>query len=110
LVGVHRRVPDPVDRAQEVADADGVQAAPFRGGVHPGEELEVQVPVRVVRAAGEVPHRGRLQHLHRHLHLTPGRPDPGGGVLGQPGDDLLGGSVLSRLVRRGDVRVQRRSE
>jgi hypothetical protein len=64
------------------------------------------VPVRVVGAAGEVPHRGRLQHLNRHLHLTPGRPDPGGRVLGQPGDDLLGGPVLRCLVRRGDVRMQ----
>jgi hypothetical protein len=57
-----------------------------------------------------VPHRHRLQPLHRHGDLRPTRTDPGGHVLAEPADDLRRGAVLGRLVGGGDVRVQLRSE
>lgn len=68
------------------------------------------MPVRIPRAGRVVPHRHRLGHLHRHLHLPAARPDPGGGVLAEPADDLGGSPVLRRVVRRGDLRVQRRRQ
>jgi len=70
----------------------------------------VQVAVRVACPGGVVPHHRRLQPLDRHLHLSASRPDPCGGVLGQPTDDLDRGPVLGRVVRRRDLRVQRRRQ
>ena len=51
--------------------------------------------------------RGHLQYLKKDLHLSAARADAGGGVLREPGDDLLGGALLSDVVRSGDVQVQR---
>jgi hypothetical protein len=73
---------------------------------NPGAYLHVQMPVRIPGTGGVVPHRHRLQHLDRHLHLPAARPDPGGGVLGQPADDLACGAVLRGVVGVGDVGVQ----
>ena len=39
----------------------------------------------------------------RHLHLLPSRPDPGGGVPGEPADDLRGGLVLGFVQRSRDL-------
>jgi hypothetical protein len=65
------------------------------------------MPVRISGAGGVVPHRHRLQHLDRHLHLPAARADPGGGVPGEPADDLDRGAVLGGVVGGGDVRVHR---
>ena len=46
-VGHHRRVPDPVDRLQAVADPDRVEPSPGARREHPGVDLEMQVPVWV---------------------------------------------------------------
>jgi hypothetical protein len=46
-------VPDPIDRAQEIANPDGVQTAPFPGREHPGEQLQVQGPKGSPRGSGE---------------------------------------------------------
>jgi hypothetical protein len=64
------------------------------------------MPVRIPGAGRVVPHRHRLQHFERHLHLPAARPDPGGGVPGQPADDLGGGAVLGFVVGGGDVSMQ----
>ncbi len=74
-VGHHRRVPDPVDRLQAVADADRVQPAPGAGSEHSGVDLEMQVPVWVAGPGGEMAYDGRLDLLDRHLHLPIPRPD-----------------------------------
>jgi len=87
-----------------------VQSPPFLGGEHAGQELQVQVPMRVIGPRGEVADRGRLQHLDRHLNLPAARADAGDRVLREPGDDLLGRAILRGAVRRGDVRVQRGRE
>ena len=63
--------------------------------------------VRVAGPGGVVPHHRRLELLDRDLHLPAARPDPGGGVLGQPADDLDRGPVLGGVVGGGDLRVQR---
>ena len=109
-VGGHGCVADAVQRLDRVPEPDRVQTTPLPGGEHPGVELQMQVSVRVAGTRRVVPDSDRLDSLDRDLHLAAAWPDPGGRVLGQPGDDLLGGSVLSRLVRRGDVWVQRRGE
>ena len=44
------------------------------------------------------------------MDLAAARADPGGGMLGEPGDDLAGGAVLCSVVRGGDGRVHRRGE
>jgi hypothetical protein len=102
-----RGVPDTVDCGEGIANADGVQAAPFPGREHPGVDLQVQMAVRVPGPRRVVRHRHRLGHLDRHLHLPAPRTDPGGGVLPQPADDLLGRPGLGRVIRRRDVQVQR---
>ncbi len=103
----HRGVPHAIDGREGVPHINGVQAAPFSRSEHPGQDLQVQMPMRVLRAGGVVPHRRCLQDLQRHLHLAAPRADAGGCVLREPGDDLLGGPFLRRLVGPGDVRVQR---
>ena len=65
------------------------------------------MPMRISGAGGVVPHRHRLQHLERNLHLPAARTDPGGGVPGEPADDLDRGAVLGGVVIGGDVRVHR---
>jgi hypothetical protein len=105
-----RGVSDAVDGGEEVADADGVQPAPLVGGEHSGVELQVEMPVRISGAGRVVPHRHRLQHVERHLHLPATRTDPGGGVPGQPADDPGGGTILSGVVGGGDRRVHRRGQ
>jgi hypothetical protein len=70
----------------------------------------MQVPVWVAGAGGVVPHHHRLQRLDRDGDLRPARPDPGGGVLAEPADDLPRGPVLRRLIRCRDIGVQLRRE
>jgi hypothetical protein len=53
-----------------------------------------------------VAHRDRLEPLDRDGDLLPAWTDPGGGVLSEPADDLLGGAVLCRLVGGGDVGME----
>ena len=89
---------------------DRVQPPPPPGGEHAGVDLQVQVAVRVAGPGGVVPHHRGLELLDRHLHLPAARPDPGGGVLGQPADDLGRGPVLRGVVRRRDLGVQRRGQ
>jgi hypothetical protein len=55
-------------------------------------------------------HDGRLDHLHRHLHLPATWPDPGGGVLDHPTDHLTCGPIHRRVISRRDVVVERRGE
>jgi hypothetical protein len=109
-IGHHRRVPDPVDRLQAVADADRVQPAPLAVDEHAGVDLEMQVPVRVAGPRGEVAYDGRLDLLHRDLHLVAARPDPGGGVRCEPTDDLFGRCHLGGVVGGGDLGIQRRRQ
>jgi len=105
-IGRDRRVPDPVDRLDAVADPDRVQAPPCTGRPDAGVDLEVQVTVRITGAARVVPdHRG-LDLLDRDLHLPSARPDSDRGVLRDPADDLGRRLVLRRIQRRGDLRVQ----
>src|SRR5674476_259944 len=53
-----------------------------------------------------VAHSGGLDLLDGHLYLSATRPDPRRGVLSQPLDDLLGGSVLGCVIRLGDTRIE----
>ena len=103
-------MPDPVDRLDAVHHADRVQPPPRAGGEDAGVDLQVEVAVRVAGPGGVVPHHRRLELLDRHLHLPAPRPDPGGGVLGEPADDLDRGPVLGGVVGGGDLRVQRRGQ
>ena len=103
-------MPDPVDRLDAVHDADRVQPSPRAGGEDAGVDLQVEVAVRVAGPGGVVPHHGGLELLDRDLHLPASRPDPGGGVLGEPADDLGRGPVLGGVVGGGDLRVQRRGQ
>jgi hypothetical protein len=101
-----RGVPDAVERRDRVTDGHGVQPAPLPGREHPGVDLQMQVPVRVASAGGVVPHRHCLQRRDRHGDLGPAWPDPGGGVLAEPADDLPRGAVLRGLVSSREVRMQ----
>jgi hypothetical protein len=83
-VAHHGGVTDPVERLDAVDDADRVQSTPRAAREDPCVDLHVEVAVRVAGARGVVAHDGRLDHLHRHLHLPTTRSDPGGGVLGHP--------------------------
>ena len=106
----HRRVPDPVDRLDAVHHADRVQTPPPTPGEDAGVDLQVKVTVRVTRAGGVVPHHRGLEPLHRDLDLPPARAHPGGGVLGQPPDDLDRRRLLRRVVRRRDLGMNRRRQ
>ena len=101
---------NPVYRVQAVSDPDGVQSAPGAFGEDPCVDLQVQMTVRIPSPGGVVPHHRRLNLLHRDLDLTASRPDPGGGVLGQPADDLLGRAVLRAVMSRRDLRMQDRGQ
>jgi len=57
-----------------------------------------------------MPHHVGLEPLYRDLYLPAPRTDPGGRVLGEPGQDLGRGPVLRRRIRGRDVRVQLRRE
>jgi len=57
-----------------------------------------------------MPHHRGLELFHWDLHLLAPRPDPGGGVIGEPADDLGRGAILGRVVGSGDLRVQRRGQ
>ena len=103
-------MPDPVDRLQAVADADGVESPPRAGREDPGVDLEMQVSVRVACPGGEVAYDGRLDLLDRHLHLAPSRSNTGRRVRGEPVDDLPRRGHLRGIVRIGDVGVQCRRE
>jgi hypothetical protein len=87
-----------------------VQSSPGAGGEDAGVDLQVQVPVRVAGAGGVVPHDGGLEPLDGDLDLAAARADPGGGVLGEPGDDLAGRAVLGGVVCGGHRWVHRRGE
>ena len=109
-IGRHRRMPDSVHRVQRVTHPDRVQAAPRPDREHPRVDLQMQMPVRIARPGGAVPHRHRLHHLHRDLDLSASWTDPGRRVLSEPVDDLFRGAVLRRVVGGADVRVQLRRE
>lgn len=108
----HRRVPDPVDGVETVADADRVQPVPLVLCANAGVDLQVQVQVavRVAGTGGVMAHRHRLDLLHRNLHLGSARTDPGRRVLRKPTHNLLGRALLSRVIRGGNVRVNSRGE
>jgi hypothetical protein len=55
-----RGVPKTMDRGKQIADADGVQAAPFSGSEHPGVDLRVQMAVGIPGPRRVVRHRHRL--------------------------------------------------
>lgn len=67
----------------------------------------MEVPVRISGARGEVTYDGGLDLLYRDLYLATARSDPGGGVLGEPPDDLRGGTILGGVVRLRDLGMQR---
>jgi hypothetical protein len=75
-----------------------------------GVDLEVQVPVRVPRLGRVVPHHGRLEPVDGDLHLSAPRPDPGGGVRGEPPDDLPRRLLLRGVVGVGDIGVLGRGQ
>jgi hypothetical protein len=87
-----------------------VQASPSAGGEDAGVDLEVEVAVRVTGAGGVVPYDGGLELLDGDLDLSAPRPDPGGGVVGEPADDLGRGLVLGCVVGGGDLGVQGRGQ
>ena len=66
--------------------------------------------VRVTGPGGVVPHHGCLDLGHGHLDLAALGSDPGGGVLGDPADDLLGRPGLRGVQRVGDLGMQRGRE
>jgi len=104
-VGRDCRVPNAVDRIERVANSDRVQTTPLPGREHPGVDLQMQMTMRIARAAGVVPHCDRLEVLDWHLHLMASRPDAGGRVLGEPTDNLRRGAVLCGVIGGSDVRV-----
>ena len=95
-----------VDRAQAVADPDGVDPSPSACRPDAGVDLQVQVPVRVPGPRRVVPHDRRLDLLDRHLDLPTPRTDPGRRVLSDPADDLLSRSALRRVVGLSDLGMQ----
>ena len=105
-VAHHGGVTDPVERLDAVDDADRVQSTPRAAREDACVDLHVEVAVRVAGARGVVTYDGRLDHLHRHLHLSAARPDPGGGVLGHPADHLARRPIHRRVVRRRDVGME----
>jgi hypothetical protein len=106
-VASDRGVTDPVDGLDAVDHAHRVKPSPGAGGEDAGVDLQVEVTVQVTGPACVVPHHRRLELLDRDLHLTAPRPDPRGGVLGAPPDDLGRSLVLGGVVRGGDLRAQR---
>jgi hypothetical protein len=102
-IGGDRGVADAVDRLDHVPHTNRMHAPPAAGGEHSGVDLEVQMPVRVAGSRRVVPNHRSLDLLDRHLHLLPSRPDPGGGVPGEPADDLRGGLVLGFVQRSRDL-------
>jgi hypothetical protein len=105
-----RGVSDPVDRLGAVYDADRVQPPPRAGGEDTGVDPQVGVAVRVAGPARAVPHPGGFELLDRDLDLSPAGPDPGGGVVGEPPDDLTGCPVLGLIVGGSHLRVQGRGQ
>ena len=103
-------VADAVDRGEAVAHPDRVQSPPGAFGEDAGVDLEVQVAVRVTGPGGVVPHHRCLDLGHRHLDLSALGSHPGGGVLGDPADDLLGRPGLRRVQGVGDLGMQRGRE
>jgi hypothetical protein len=105
-VAHHGGVTDPVERLDAVDDADRVQSTPRAAREDACVDLHVEMTVRVAGSRGVVTYDSRLDHLHRHLHLTAARTDPGGGVLGHPADHLARRPIHRRVVRRRDVGVE----
>ena len=105
-----RGVADAVDRGEAVAHPHRVQSPPGLLGEDAGVDLEVQVAVRVTGPGGVVPHHGCFDLAHGHLDLAALGSDPGGGVLGDPADDLLGRPGLGRIEGVGDLGMQRGRE
>jgi len=60
-------VPDAVDRVKAVPHADRMQTPPLPFGEHPSVDLQVQMPVRIARPGGVMPHGHRLDLSHRNL-------------------------------------------
>ena len=86
-----------------------MQAAPFAGGEHPGVDLQVQMPVRIPRPRRVMPHRHRLQPLHRDLDLGayvgwgPGAKVLGSEHTGEPGDvPIIQTDLVIKPVRVDD--------
>ena len=105
-----RGVADAVDRGEAVAHPDRVQSPPGTFGEDAGVDLHVQVAVRVTGPGGVVPHHGCFDLGDRHLDLAALGSDPGGGVLGDPADDLLGRAGLCSVQGVGDLGMQRGRE
>jgi len=62
--------------------------------------------MRVAGSGGVVPDGSCFDPLDGHLNLSAPGTDPRRGVLGQPPDDLPGGSVLGCVIRLGDPRIE----
>ena len=105
-----RGVSDAVDGLDAVHHTHRMQAPPPAVREHPGVDLQVQMPVRITRPGGVVPHHRRLQLLDRDLHLTAPRTHPGGRMRGQPADDLGRRPLLRRVVGGRDLGVHRRRQ
>ena len=101
-----RGVSHAVDRAQAVADPDGVDPTPSARRPDPGVDLQVQVPVRVAGPRRVVAHDRGLDLLDRHLDLPTPRTDPCRRVLRDPADDLLSRPLLRRVVGLSDLGMQ----
>ena len=99
-------MPDPVQRFEGVAEPDRVQSPPFAVGEDAGVDLQMQMAVWVTGARRVMPDRDSLHLLDGDLDLASPGSDPGGGMVGDPADDLLGRLVLRRVIGRGDVRIQ----
>jgi hypothetical protein len=63
----------------------------------------VQVAVRVAGPGGVAPHYGCFGLGDGHLRLAALASYPGGGVLGAPANDLLGGAGLGCVQGVGDL-------
>jgi hypothetical protein len=105
-IGYHRGVPDAVDRAERVADADCVQASPPSFGENASVDLQVQMSVRIACARGVMAHGDSVDLGDRYLDLRAARADPRRRVLREPADNLPRCAFLSRVVCGGDVGVQ----
>ncbi|MCU1671825.1 MAG: hypothetical protein JWP40_4752 [Blastococcus sp.] len=70
----------------------------------------MQMTVRIPGSRRVMPHGHGLQPLNRDFDLPARRAHPGGGVLAEPAQNLGGGAVLRRVIRGGNVRVQRRGQ
>ena len=104
------RMSDAVDRAEAVSDADRVQTSPPLPHSYSCVDLQVEVAVRVACPGGVVTHDDGFDLVDGHLHLKSSWTDAGGGVLGDPRDDLLGCSLLGCVIGRRHVGMKGRDQ